>query len=244
MMEQKHLSFSRFKRFEQCEAAALADWQPVSKQALLEGKYFEAYLTDADLIQFGEDHPEIYKKGGTILKKAYADAGETAEKLLEHDEIRYIINRCVKQMPVSGEIAGVPFIGYIDLFDKKTGDQYDIKYMRSFAKLWSPVEYAKVDWYFAYGYHYQAAIYRELTKGIKSCGKQHIIAATKETVPDFGFWQFDDKVLDDALGIVEAFSPRYYAILNGEIEPKRCEHCEYCRSTRVLDKPIIIDMFG
>jgi hypothetical protein len=31
---------------------------------------------------------------------------------------------------------------------------------------------------------------------------------------------------------------RIDALKRGEIEPERCEHCDYCRSTKVIKKPV------
>ena len=71
----------------------------------------------------------------------------------------------------------------------------------------------------------------------------HLIAATKEPVPDVGFYQFDDEILDGALSIIETYAPQYQAIKNGEVEPTRCECCDYCKSTRFIKDPVIIEEF-
>ena len=34
--------------------------------------------------------------------------------------------------------------------------------------------------------------------------------------------------------IVEEFAPRYDAIKRGEVQPKRCEHCDYCKETKII----------
>ena len=61
-----------------------------------------------------------------------------------------------------------------------------------------------------------------------------MIAATKETVPNVAYICFTDTLLDYALEIVEEFAPRYDAIKRGEAQPKRCEHCDYCKETKII----------
>ena len=34
---------------------------------------------------------------------------------------------------------------------------------------------------------------------------------------------------------------KYDAIKKGLIEPERCEHCDYCKATKVLKKPISLE---
>ena len=45
-------------------------------------------------------------------------------------------------------------------------------------------------------------------------------------------------LLDEALADVEHNVPNILALKNGELEPIRCEHCDYCKHTRILQRPI------
>ena len=48
-------------------------------------------------------------------------------------------------------------------------------------------------------------------------------------------------VLDTALKIVEAKIDRFDLVKMGEIEPKRCEKCEYCKQTKRLTAPSVFE---
>ena len=230
-----HLSYSAYKAFRQCEAAAAAEWRP-EKKAFLEGKFFEAALT-GEMGTFLADHPDCLKRDGE-LKAEFVKAEAAANRLLEQPFIAALIERCERQKEVKGEIAGVPFLGYVDLYDPESGDCYDIKYVRSFESIWNPDKRVRESWYYAYGYDVQAAIYDELLGGGT---RQHLIAATKETVPDIDYYLFGELALRLSLLDVIDNAPHIWRIVNGEEEPERCGHCDYCKMTKTLVFPKVIN---
>ena len=239
--EDYYLSYSQFKAFERCEEAALMG---IRKERLCftEGHFFEAILNDEETT-FMEEHPEMLTNNGH-LRSNYQKIVECAAAVQRHPMLKDIIGRCQKQRILIGVIAGVPFKGCIDLYDPNTADSYDTKAVKDFKKVWSPENGARLDWYFAYGYHYQAAIYRELIwQNFRTVGDQHLIAATKESVPDVGFYRFNGEILDNAMEIIEAYAPRYAAIKRGEIKAERCGHCDWCKSTKEITRPVIIEEF-
>lgn len=61
-----------------------------------------------------------------------------------------------------------------------------------------------------------------------------INAGTKEEVPNLGAFYVRDEDLAAKLAEVEDNAPRYQAIKEGQIEPRRCENCDYCRHTKRL----------
>lgn len=231
-----HLSYSAIKQFERCEESAVVGFRHESK-AFLEGQFFEAVVTQTLDRFLSHNDPEVFFKADKrTLKAPFAAAKLAAERLRSDPDIRDIIDRCDKQVKLEGEIDGIPYIGYADLMDPKTHDCYDFKYVRDFGGVWDVVSGVKLEWFRAYRYDWQAAIYRQLSKG----GKQHLIAATKEAVPDVGFWQFDSSMLDRSLRVVELVGGRFWDTVNGKRTPQRCEQCEYCRTTKRLRFPELI----
>jgi len=236
-----YMSTSQFKAFEKCESAALAELrgEPVEKDkpAYKEGRFFEACL-------YGEEHlfisqnPDMVSSRGTSkddLKANYQKVIASANAFKRQPMFMEILSRCRPQAIVRGEIAGVPFKGCIDLLDTSTLEGYDTKCMRGFDKIYSETEFARISWYFAYGYHYQAAIYAELLRQEHGrAGQQHIIAATKEDVPDVAAIYFGDDILENALDIIKEYAPRYDRIKKGIEEPERCDKCDYCKQTKVI----------
>lgn len=236
--EAEYMSYSQFKKFENCEAAAMFGIVE-DRTCYTEGHYFEA-LISGNGMDFIHDHPEMLTQKGE-LRANYKQIGESALAIRKQPLLMSIIGYCDEQVILTGEIAGVPFKGCIDLFDPETLNSYDTKNVKDFHRLWCESEGQKLEWYFAYGYHYQAAIYRELIRqNYGKVGKQHLIAATKERVPDVEFLQFSDEILDNALSIIEHYAPRYNDIKKGKIGAVRCGQCGYCKAKKIIGSPAII----
>lgn len=236
-----YMSTSQFKAFERCEAAALAELRgepSEDKQAYKEGRFFEACLSGEDAL-FISQNPDMVSSRGTTkgdLKANYIKVVNSVEAFRRQPMFMDILNRCESQVIVTGEIAGVPFKGCIDFLDTETLNGYDTKCMRGFDKVYSETDKMRVGWYFAYGYNYQAAIYEELLRQMHGAngGTQHILAATKEDVPDVAALYFSDDILENAIEIIKEFAPRYQKIKQGQIEPERCEKCDYCKQTKIV----------
>ena len=239
--EMAYMSYSQFKAFEMCpEAAVKAEKE--QKDYFTEGHFFEAVI-DGEGGDFVEAHPEMLTRTGE-LRENYRRTIDAAIAIKEQPLLRRILSRCERQVILTGEIAGVPYKGCVDLLDPETGDTYDTKYVKDFRRVWSDVENTRLEWYFAYGYHYQAAIYRELVRqNLGKVGSQYIIAATKEKVPEIGFYQFTADIIDNALGIVEYMSPRYREMKDGKRDLPRCGVCDHCKKTKLITEPVLIDEF-
>ena len=96
----------------------------------------------------------------------------------------------------------------------------------------------------AWGYDIQGAIYQRIEQiysGRTEPLPFYIVAVTKEKVPDVDVIQIPQHVLDTALKLVEAKIDRFDLIKMGEIEPERCEKCEYCRKTKILTEPTVFE---
>ena len=75
--------------------------------------------------------------------------------------------------------------------------------------------------------------------------KPLVVSVSKEDVPDKDIIEIDQDILDDGLRIFENNVERVAGIISGEIEPKKCGRCDYCRSQKKLDTIIrLSDLIG
>jgi hypothetical protein len=142
-----------------------------------------------------------------------------------------------KQVIRTAELFDVPWKIKIDvhggnrLVDLKTVKDFDDVYQPGFGyRPW--VEY--------WGYDIQGAIYQkieQIASGRTEPLPFYIVAVTKEKVPDIDVIRLDQSVLDTALALVEAKIERFDMIKHGEVEPKRCGRCDYCKATKVIRAP-------
>lgn len=247
-----YMSTSQFKAFKKCESAALAElkgeWGRKDSIALLVGSYVDAYFS-GELEQFKADHPEIFKKDGT-LKAEFEKAQAICERLSKDDLASMLLagkHQCIK----TGQIAGVDYKAKFDslltarqveAICKKFPDIrnivpfggpmiVDLKCMKDFETVWDEEAGERVTFIEYWGYDIQGAIYQKLDNRFATFV---IVGATKETETDIDAFYIPDEDLDFALSEVEALSPRYAAIKRGEIEPEGCGKCAYCRNTKRL----------
>ena len=66
----------------------------------------------------------------------------------------------------------------------------------------------------------------------------YISVVTKEAYPEIAVIYVDQLTLDHALNEIEMNMQSVLAVKNGDVEPIRCEQCDYCKSTKVLTGPI------
>lgn len=248
----EYLSASQFKAFDRCPAAAMAElrgeYTPATSTAMLVGGYVDAWFS-GEMPLFQAQHPEIFKRDGA-LKSEYVKAAEIIRRM-EADELFSLLMSGKKQVILTGEIAGVPFKGKVDslldtdtcqeivrrfpetapVLDFSDGAIVDQKVMRDLLPVWSDEERRRVPFVEAYGYDIQGAIYRAL----EGHGLPFVLAVgTKEAEPDLAALTVPDAYLTSALYQVEDRAPYYQQIKRGERQPRRCEHCDYCRATRRL----------
>lgn len=249
----EYMSVSQFKAFDRCQAAAMAElrgeYTPAASTAMLVGGYVDAWFS-GELPLFQAQHPEIFKRDGT-LKSEYIKAQEIISRM-ESDDLFSLLMDGKKQFILTGEIAGVPFKGKMDsLLDAEAcrriirlfpetkavlgklprGAIVDQKVMRDLLPVWSDEDHCKLPFVEAYGYDIQGAVYREL----EGHGLPFVLAVgTKESVTDLAAITISDADLTSALYQVEDRAPHYQRIKRGEVQPSRCERCDYCKATRRL----------
>jgi len=229
----EYIGCSQFKSFMKCEAAALAevkgDWKQPSTPALLMGSYVDAHFSK-EMDIFKAQTPQIFKRNGDLLA-TYTKANDAIARIESDEQMMHYLSG-KKQVIMTGEIVGIKFKIMMDSY--LPGETItDLKYMRDFAFTWK--EGRRMNFVEFWGYDYQAAIYREIEGNSLPF---RIAAATKESTPDIALLDIPHDVMDDRIDMVRAFAPQYQMIKLGLKEPTRCEHCDYCKATRVLTGPV------
>ena len=239
----KYMGATQFKNFEKGEAAAMAEineeYVPEKTTALLVGSYVDAHF-EGSLDIFKAKNPEIFKKDGD-LKADYKQADYIINRI-ERDEFFMKAMDGEKQKIMVGEIEGVPVKIKIDSYrEHKT--IVDLKVIKDFAPIYVNGR-GKLAFYEAWGYDIQGATYQEIVR--QNTGEKLpfvLAAATKENETDLQVISLDQAELDAAMEIVKANIGRYAAIKAGTETPTRCEHCDYCKFTKKLDKVLTTEEF-
>ena len=239
--DREYMSVSQFKAFRACQSKALYNIeQPdaTSKEAFLQGSLFEA-LVAGDPKLFMAQHPEMISTRGSTtgqLKSEFQKVVKAAEKFNSQEFFRNIINKCEKQVILTGEICGVPVKCCLDLFDRETFSIYDIKCMKDFNEQWSKEEKKYIPWYYSWGYVLQLAVYREIVKQNFHAEPKEIalLAATKEEIPDIQAIKFDTELLDIELEDFRHDIRLYDEIKKGIIKPTPCNCCSYCKTIKEI----------
>lgn len=241
-----YFSVSQFKRFHECEAAALAElngeYDREFGRALLLGSYVDEMLTGTrkSQMEFLDcNNGELFKKNG----EPYADVQQAmiaVERIREQPLMMQHLSG-EHQTIMTGEIEGVPFKIKMDSYKP---DEFicDLKYM---ASLRSPNLFEPMVSY--WGYDIQAGVYQEIV--YQNTGKRlpfRFVVATKEKPSHLAVGEISQWNMDSALEKVKKNIVRYQKIKSGELLPERCEdyECDYCTSTKIITEIIDTDLFG
>ena len=239
-------SVSQFKAFDSCEAAGLAmargEYEREQTTALLVGSYVDARFTGdkGALGRFALEHPEIFKKDGSL--KAEFRQAETMIEAVKAQPLMMDYLTGENQVIMSAELFDVPWKIKIDVHG---GNRIvDLKTVKDFEPLYKE-GFGRLNWIEYWGYDIQGAIYQrieQLYSGRTEPLPFYIVAVTKEKVPDVAVIQIPQYALDTALKVVEAKIDRFDLVKHGEIEPERCEVCDYCKKTKRLKEPSIYEI--
>ena len=237
-----------FKDFQKCEAAALAklkdDWQPSTNPVpLLVGNYVHSYFESTEshtdfLAANSEDimtRPTNKEPQGH-LRSEFKVAKSMIQTLQNDKMFRYFYCPGDKEVIVTGKIDGYLWKGKVDSLvlskgyfcDLKTVDDIHKGHYNSEERRYRPFIQDR-------GYNLQMALYQQLILQTfdKACAPL-IFAVSKQDPPDKMAIDFDDAEdrydMQDQLDMVKEMQPRYWKIMNGEIEPVPCGRCEYCRT--------------
>ena len=236
----EYWSVSLFKAFDRCEAAGLAavrgQYERPETDALLIGSYVDAYFT-GDLDEFVGNHADsMFKKNGELYAKY-----EHANKIINTVECQPLMMDFLQgeyQKIFTADLFGVPWKIKTDVY--KWADKIvDLKCVKDFKPIYQD-GFGYRSWIEYWGYDIQGAIYQKVEQISSSRDKPlpfYIVAVTKEKVPDIKIIHFPQWYLDTALKVVESKIDRFDLVKTGEIEPRRCEICDYCKMTKKLTEP-------
>ena len=244
----EYCSVSQLKRFIGsggrfgCEVQALAEINgeidpPEPSKAMLLGSYVDCLLLEPEKKeQFEKNHPELFKKDGSLYSD-YAIAPDMV-KTAKNDKTFMKALNGKKQVIMTGKIYGVPFRIKVDVLgDKKL---CDLKTCQSITETqYNPVTGQRETFAEFYDYDLQGAIYQEIVR--QNTGKRlpfFLACISKEKVPDHEIIWIDDESLEERLFNEQANIIHVGMLKRGEVEPKACGVCDYCRSRKKVKKAI------
>jgi hypothetical protein len=242
----EYMSHSQYKDFLFCEAMALAklngEYEPPTSDEYLVGSYVHSWNENA-LEQFKAEHPEIISSKGPT--KGQLKAGfQCADRMiatLASDPMCMFALEGQKEVIMTAELFGAMWKIRMDTYNPERHRIVDLKTAKSIREMvWSAEQWAKVSFVEAYGYLTQLAIYCEVERratGEKGWAEPLIVAVSKEDPPDKAIISLlDEPRFEQELEIIRDKMPRIIAVKGGEIAPRRCEKCAWCRSTKKLAK--------
>lgn len=238
-------SVSQFKSFNKCEACGLAEargeYQREETDALLIGSYVDAYFSD-EMGDFTERNADkmFSKRGGGLLSK-FSRADEIINRV-RRDPVMMEYLAGEKQTVMSAELFGVPWKIKMDVYNEQR--IVDLKCVKDFEDIYEK-GFGWRSWIEYWGYDIQGAVYQKVEQIVSGRDEPlpfFLAAVTKEKTPDIKLIQIPQHVLDTALAIVEAKIERFDLIKQGEVEPMRCEKCDYCKRTKKLTGPEIYEI--
>lgn len=230
-----------------CEAREVAIrkglWIVEDKEVFLVGSYVHAWSEGPEAFQkfIRDNTADIYQKNGKPYA-AFVVADAMIETLRKSELVTKLRDTPQKETILTGLIGGVPFKIMVDIPNFEKGYWADLKTTASIRKT-SYKDGARVSFIGSYDYKYQFAIYSEIIRqylGLPE-GKyleSYLIAVDKQKVPDHTVIYMGDSFIGYTLETIESRLPRIIAARSGQVEPMRCEKCEYCRSTKQLTRPI------
>lgn len=216
----------------------------VSKYEAEQASYFEGTLPT-----FSAQHPEIFSSRGKTageLKSEYKQASIMIDRAVK-DPVFMQYMAGDKQVIMTGEIEGVPVKIKIDSADGRRIT--DLKTVKSITETFYAKDLGQrlnfCEWW---GYDLQAAVYREIYR--QNTGDLlpfYICAVSKDKTdniphPRIKVIEVPPLMMDEKLAEVKNNIVKIQRIKDGDIEPLRCEVCDYCADTEILDGPVSMDM--
>jgi len=247
-----YMGVSQYKSWLKCEAATL-NWLTTGAQdedtdALMVGKYVHKWSEGPDAFaKFKAEHPEIISSRGATkgeLKKDYKDADAMIACLEADPKIMFYLQGS-KEVILTANLFGAPWKIMIDVDNDPLNYLLDLKTTKSISEwgwVWSPEENrnTKVSFIEEWQYMIQAAVYSEVERIARARDTRkdfYMVAVSKEKTPDHALIDLTDPDRVEAeLQKISENLPRILQVKQGEIPPARCEHCDYCRATKKVDK--------
>lgn len=222
-----------------CEARAEAlrkgEWHEEKTLAMMVGSYVDSYF-EGSLEQFKEENPDLFTKQGE-LKAPYKRAEVMIERCTKDDYFMATMSG-EKQVIFTAEMFGATWCCKLDSYIPATAI-VDLKTTSDLHKSWRVPDAGYVSCVEYWGYTTQLAVYQEIVR--INTGKKlpcYLSFVTKEDSPEICVVNVDQQTLDHALNEVRMNMPQILAVRSGELEPIRCECCDYCKATKQLKHAI------
>ena len=233
-MSRKYYSASQIKSFKKCEAMAMAEirgqyMRPMS-QALMMGQFVDESLT-GDVMRWLSEHPEAVKKDGS-LKSEFVQAQEMVERAKRDPVFMDYLDGEPQKIMTAKLFGEYPFKCKYDVFRKDR--IVDLKTVKDLEPVYVPGQ-GKVDFATAWDWPLQMAIYQAIYAArYHKWLPVYLAVITKESPADIAIIKIEQDRLDAEMDWLKQAMPRIDAIKQGIIEPDRCEHCAWCRESKVL----------
>ena len=231
----QYLSFVGGMLITGCEAKAMAElkgeWQDEKTTALMVGSYVDSYF-EGTLDKFKEENPDLFTKQGE-LKAPY----KQAEKMIarcEQDDYFMATMSGEKQVIMTANWAGCDWKIKMDSYIPGVAI-VDLKTCADIHRAWRIADYGYASFIEAYNYHKQLALYQKIVE--INTGKKlpcYISVVTKNDNPEICVINIDQQAMDHALNEIQMNISQVLKVKNGEMQPIRCEHCNYCVATKKL----------
>jgi len=243
--DKEFMSVSQFKRWQECPAAAKAQYvdgtyKPETSDAMLLGSYFHG-LFDGTAESFLVQTPELMT--AKCQKIAAVKQLDEIFERVSRDE--FFMNACTGQHEeiYTAELFGTIWKCKVDVVDFDKGFFTDIKTVKDFSLVWDNEKRAKLEFYQASKYDLQLAVYQAIIKAAAGYELEPFIAAiTKEKVPDYAVFEFTSfemkEHFESLLNNVGRRCSEIKDMKQGASPTWSCGVCEYCKKTKKLTKTI------
>jgi hypothetical protein len=243
--QKEYFSVSQFKSFMQCEAKTMAELNGLYKRKtsddMLFGKAVHAW-SEGTLEKFKNENDGLYKKDGTLYAKFIRI--DACIETIKNDKKMMAALQGEKEVMFTAELFGANWKILIDNYNPKDGFFSDLKVMKDlYSNYWIKDEdntNIRVNFVEYYMYNLQMVVYAEVEKiytGRKDYLEPHIVAVTKEEIPDKLILKGFVDEIPYILKQVEDKMPRFIAVKAGKEKPTMCGHCDYCK--RIKEAKII-----
>jgi PDDEXK-like domain of unknown function (DUF3799) len=239
-MNLKYMSVSQFKGFVECEAKSLAKLRGAyvepSSNALLVGSYVHAALESEEAFQqfIEENSGSIFKARGG--KYSEFECADRMIEVIKNDKFAMFALEGEKEQIYTAHLFGVEWKIKVDSINHQRRTFTDLKTTQDLHKRYWSTKYDEwVSFVEAWDYVLQMAVYRRVLKeNLGYTYTPYIVAVTKENYPNKAVLHFDESRFEFEYEYLEMKMERVLAVKSGKEEPRRCEKCDYCRSTKIL----------
>lgn len=226
-----------------CEEHAIkvlkGEWEDEPSPDMLIGSYIDAYFSN-EMQSFLQNHEgTVYTKTGS--KYAMYKQADAMIERASKDKLFMEFMSGEPQKIFTAEMYGAEWKCKLDSYHKGKCI-VDLKCVADIYKTFFVKDYGQMNFIEYWGYITQLAIYQkivELNTGEKlPC---YICAIDKTSHPAIEVIQIPNDRMAMELSLIEYDVKHALALKNGEIEPTRCGKCGYCKDTKVIQSPIILD---